>query len=62
MNSRGWFLSFSGEVSNILYEDVTLLGADTAIDVGTFAPCKWYGVTAAECPSLTPHCHLSAQW
>jgi hypothetical protein len=31
----------TGEVSNILYEDVTLVNADTAIDVGTFAPCKW---------------------
>ena len=31
----------TGEVSNILYEDVTLEGADTAIDVGTFPPCKW---------------------
>ena len=31
----------TGEVSNILYEDVTLENADTAIDVGTFAPCKW---------------------
>ena len=45
----------TGEVSNILYEDVTLLGADTAIDVGTFAPCKWchpLGPTKDKCRSV----------